>query len=142
MYTKILIFYLFFSQYRQGFTGCQNICVSSFFPFIFFLLKLPGKATKKTLIPPPLSLSLSLSLNGCSKAKEALSGLISLRTPVAVDEPALWVKVVSSLLADFGGFDVAHINVYVGYCSKTSHPVGNSHTNKFSLSWVVVVSFY
>ena len=61
---------------------------------------------------------------------------------MAVDEPALWVKVVSSLLADFGGFDVAHIYVYVGYCSKTSHPVGNSHTNKFSLSWVVVVSFY
>ena len=29
----------FFSQYRQGFTYCQNICVSSLFLFIFSLSK-------------------------------------------------------------------------------------------------------
>lgn len=137
MYTKILIFYFLTASAR--FHRVPKYLRLSFFSLYIFLLKLTGKATNKTLIPPPLSLS--LSLNGCSKAKEALSGLISLRTLVAVDEPALWVKAVSSLLVDFGGFDVAHIYVYVGYYSKTSHPVGISHAKNFSLSWVVVISF-
>ena len=74
----------------------------------FFSLYFPSQTNgkgKQQNANPSTSLSLSLFLNGCSKAKETLSGLISLRTPVAVDELALrmWVKVVSSLLADFGG---------------------------------------